>query len=182
MAANPRVLAVCAAAEHTMSKPLLASVSLVAGLGVVGDAHYGERVQHRSRVRRDPSQPNLRQVHLIHDELLDELRGAGFPVGPGMLGENITTRGVDLLGLRTGSRLRFDGGAVVEITGLRNPCVQLDGLFAGLMQAVLDRAPDGTLIRKAGVMGVVRTGGNLLPGAWITVEPAAEPASALEPV
>lgn len=182
MAAHPRVLAVCAAAGHTMSKPALASISLIAGLGVAGDAHLGELVQHRSRVRRDPNQPNLRQVHLIHDELLDELRGAGFPVGPGMLGENITTRGLDLLGLPTGSLLHFDGGAVVEITGLRNPCVQLDGLFPGLMQAVLDRAPDGTLIRKAGVMGVVRAGASLLPGASITVEPPAGPAAALAPV
>ncbi|HJQ00997.1 MAG TPA: MOSC domain-containing protein [Jatrophihabitans sp.] len=179
---DPRVVAVCAAAEHTMSKPALASISLLAGLGVAGDAHLGELVQHRSRVRRDPNQPNLRQVHLIHDELLDELRDAGFPVGPGLLGENITTRDIDLLGLATGSRLHFDGGAVVEITGLRNPCVQLDGLFTGLMQAVLDRAPDGRLIRKAGVMGVVRAGGSVRAGTSITVQAPTGPATALQPV
>jgi MOSC domain-containing protein YiiM len=176
------VVAVCAAAEHTMSKPVCPSISLIAGLGVAGDAHLGELVQHRSRVRRDPSQPNLRQVHLIHAELLDQLCAAGFPVTAGMLGENITTRGIDLLGLPTGSRLRFDGGAIVEITGLRNPCVQLDGLLPGLMQAVLDRAPDGTLIRRAGVMGVVRAGGNLAAGASIVLERPVGAAAALQPV
>ncbi|HET6209269.1 MAG TPA: MOSC domain-containing protein, partial [Jatrophihabitans sp.] len=128
------------------------------------------------------SQPNLRQVHLIHAELLDELVAAGFPVSPGMLGENITTRGLDLLGLRAGSRLALADGALLEVTGLRNPCVQLDGLLPGLLPAVLDRAPDGSLIRKAGVMAVVLAGGRVSAGSAITVRPPTGPAPALQPV
>lgn len=173
------MVAVCAAAEHTMSKPVLEQIELVAGLGVAGDAHFGELVQHRSRVRRNPNQPNLRQVHLIHAELLDELVAAGFPVSPGLLGENLTTRGVDLLGLATGSRLELTGGPVLEVTGLRNPCSQLDDLLPGLLPAVLGRAADGSLIRKAGVMAVVRTGGPVNAGDAITVR---EPPGTREPL
>jgi hypothetical protein len=153
------VTAVSSSAEHTFCKPNRPSISLLAGLGVVGDAHSGETVKHRSRVARDPSQPNLRQVHLIHAELHDELREIGFVVSAGTMGENITTRGVDLLALPTGSRLWLGGDAVVKVTGLRNPCVQLDNFQRGLMAAVLDRGEDGNLIRKAGVMGVVLAGG-----------------------
>ena len=121
------VTAVSRSGTHTMSKPNAGSLLLVAGLGVEGDAHKGKTVKHRSRVRRDPSQPNLRQVHLIHAELHDELRAAGFDLSPGQMGENVTTRGLDLLALPTGSRLHLGDGAVIEVTGLRNPCVQLDG-------------------------------------------------------
>ena len=155
---------------HTMTKPSQPSIRLLAGLGVEGDAHMGETVKHRSRVARDPTQPNLRQVHLIHSELHDELRVAGFEVAPGQMGENITTRGLDLLGLPTGARLHIGSEAVVEITGLRSPCVQLDGLQSGLMKACLDQAEDGSLIRKAGVMGIVLTGGEVRAGDSITVE------------
>ncbi len=153
------VTAVSRSGTHTMSKPNADSLLLVAGLGVDGDAHNGKTVKHRSRVRRDPSQPNLRQVHLIHAELHDELRAAGFDVSPGQMGENVTTRGLDLLALPTGTRLQLGDGAVIEVTGLRNPCVQLDGLADGLMAATLDRDEQGNLVRKAGVMGVVLTGG-----------------------
>src|SRR4051794_22285229 len=126
-----KVEAVSISSGHTFTKPNQASIRLVEGLGVEGDAHAGVTVKHRSRVARDPSQPNLRQVHLIHAELHDELRGRGFEeVGPGKMGENVTTRGVDLLGLPTGTRLRLGEQAVVEITGLRNPCAQLNGLEA----------------------------------------------------
>jgi len=177
-----QVVAVCAAPGHTMSKPVLDRVELVAGHGVAGDAHYGELVQHRIRVRQDPTQPNLRQVHLIHAELLDELVAAGFPVSPGLLGENITTRGLDLLGLPTGARLEFPGGPVLELTGLRNPCRQLNDLMPGLMPAVLDQAPDGSLIRKAGVMAVVLVGGLVSTGDAITVRRPAGAAPALKPV
>src|SRR5215217_1099802 len=127
----PTVIAVSRSASHTMSKPSVDAIRLVAGLGVEGDAHAGERVRHRSRVRRDPTQPNLRQVHLIHAELHDELRAAGFEVTPGLMGENVTTRGVDLLGLPTGARLHLGAEVVVEVTGLRNPCLQLNGLQSG---------------------------------------------------
>jgi len=140
------------------------SIRLIAGLGVEGDAHAGATVQHRSRVARDPSLPNLRQVHLIHAELHDELRANGFDLSPGQMGENITTRGIGLLSLPVGTRLRIGGEAVVEITGLRNPCHQLEGIQAGLMQAVLDRDGDGNPIRKAGVMAVVITGGQVGAG------------------
>src|SRR5215813_1249779 len=133
------VVAVSRSAKHTMSKPNEDSIRLLAGLGVEGDAHLGETVKHRSRVARDPAQPNLRQVHLIHAELHDELRRAGFTISPGQMGENVTTAGVDLLGLPAGTRLRLGAGALVEVTGLRNPCAQLDRIQPGLMAATLAR-------------------------------------------
>lgn len=176
------VTAVSASATHTMSKPNGGSVKLLAGLGVEGDAHLGVTVKHRSRVARDPSQPNLRQVHLIHSELHDELGAAGFVVGPGVMGENVTTRGINLLGLPTGTRLRLGETAVVEVTGLRNPCAQLNGIQPGLMAATLDRAEDGKLIPKAGVMGIVIAEGYVRPGDSILVTLPAEPYRALEPV
>jgi MOSC domain-containing protein YiiM len=176
------VEAVSVSPGHTMAKPNQASIRLVEGLGVEGDAHAGVTVKHRSRVARDPSQPNLRQVHLIHAELHDELRGRGFEVAAGQMGENVTTRGVDLLGLPTGTRLRLGAGAVVELTGLRNPCAQLNGVQDGLMAATLDKDADGNLVRKAGVMGIVLAGGEVRPGDEIGVELPAEPHRRLEPV
>ena len=176
------VTAVGRSATHTMSKPNEESVTLLAGLGVEGDAHAGETVKHRSRVARDPSQPNLRQVHLIHAELHDELRAAGFAVAPGEMGETITTRGVDLLGLPAGARLRLGEDATVEITGLRNPCGQLNGIQPGLMGATLDRDEAGNLLRKAGVMAIVVAGGEVRPGDAIRVELPPGPRRGLEPV
>ena len=139
-------------------------------------------MKHRSRVARDPSRPNLRQVHLIHAELHEELRSAGFNVSAGEMGENIATRGIDLLGLPTGARLRLGEEAVVEITGLRNPCAQLEGIQAGLMAAVLGRDERGALVRKAGVMGVVVAGGVVRPGDVVTVELPPAPHGHLGPV
>ena len=165
-----------------MSKPPVDAIVLLAGLGVDGDTHQGVTVQHRSRVERDPTQPNLRQVHLIHAELHDELAAAGLPVNAGQMGENITTRGVDLLGLPTGARLHLGSAAVVEVTGLRNPCLQLEGIHSGLMKAVLDHDADGNLVRKAGIMGVVVTGGEIRPGDAIQVELPPLPHSPLAPV
>ncbi|MGH3263357.1 MAG: MOSC domain-containing protein [Trebonia sp.] len=167
---------------HTFSKPGQESIQLLAGLGVKGDAHAGVTVKHRSRVARDPSQPNLRQVHLIHAELHDDLRAAGFAVAAGDMGENVTTRGLDLLGLPAGTRLRLGGSAVVEVTGLRNPCRQLDDFEPGLMRAVLGRARDGRVIRKAGVMGIVLAAGTVRPGDPIRVELPALPHQPLLPV
>jgi MOSC domain-containing protein YiiM len=158
------------------------SITLLEGLGVEGDAHLGETVQHLSRIRRDPTQPNLRQVHLVHAELHDELRDRGFELEPGQMGENVTTRGVDLLALPVGTRLRLGDTALIEITGLRNPCKQLNGIQDGLMAATLDRGADGELIRKAGVMAIVITGGQVRPGDPIATELPAEPHRALEPV
>jgi MOSC domain-containing protein YiiM len=164
------VEAVSQSPGHTMGKRNREAIRLVAGLGVEGDAHAGETVKHRSRVARDPSQPNLRQVHLIHAELFDELDAAGFAVAPGRMGENVTTRGVDLLALPVGARLRLGAEAAVEVTGLRNPCAQLEGIQPGLMAATLDRDADGNLIRKAGIMAVVLAGGEVRPGDPIAVE------------
>lgn len=164
------VTAVSRNAEHTFSKPNCDRIRLVASLGVEGDAHMGVTVKHRSRVAQDPTQPNLRQVHLIHAELHEELRVAGFTVSCGDLGENITTRGIDLLALPVGTRLHLGETAVVEVTGLRNPCVQLDRFQQGLMAAVLNRDRNGALIRKAGIMGIVSEGGEVRPGDTIRVE------------
>jgi MOSC domain-containing protein YiiM len=164
------VIAVARISAHQFSKEPQPLIQMVAGLGVEGDAHQGSTVKHRSRVARDPAQPNLRQVHLIHDELLDELRAAGFAVEPGELGENVTTRGVDLLGLPVDTRLRLGPEVVIQLTGLRNPCVQLDRFQPGLLGAVLDRAADGRLIRKSGVMSIVLTGGVVRPGDAIAIE------------
>src|SRR3954470_12829379 len=164
------VVAVAASPTHTMSKPIAESIRLLAGLGVEGDAHQGVTVKHRSRVAKDPTQPNLRQVHLIHEELHDELRGKGFPVEPGRMGENVLTRGLDLLALPRGTRLLLGDEAVVEVSVLRNPCVQLNGLQDGLLDAVLDRDADGALVRKAGIMGVVLAGGEVRPGDPVRVE------------
>lgn len=176
------VTAVSRSATHTFSKQTQDGISLLPGLGVDGDAHMGETVKHRSRVARDPTQPNLRQVHLIHAELHEELRYAGFEVGPGDMGENLTTRGIDLLGLPTGTRLHVGESAVVEITGLRNPCVQLDKFQPGLMSAVLGRDEHGRLIRKSGVMGVVTAGGQIRPGDPIHAELPPQPHRPLDKV
>lgn len=175
------VLAVCASPSDTMSKPVQDRIVLAMGVGVEGDAHAGATVKHRSRVRHDPSQPNLRQVHLIHAELFDELREKGFMITPGMMGENITTRGIDLLALPRRTRLSI-GSAVLEITGLRNPCTQLDSLQAGLMSAVLDRESNGVLVRKAGIMAVVLEGGEVRSGDSIRIELPSKPYVALERV
>ncbi len=176
------VVAVSLSATHTFSKVNQSTIRLLAGLGVEGDAHMGETVKHRSRVAADPTQPNLRQIHLIHAELYDELRAAGFSVLPGQMGENITTRDIDLLGLPSGTRLHIGSSAVVEVTGLRNPCRQLDQLGSGLMSAVLDRDEQGNVIRKAGVMGIVLTSGIVQVDDAIRLELPPPPHRPLEPV
>jgi MOSC domain-containing protein YiiM len=176
------VVSVSTSPTHSFSKPVVPSIELVAKLGVRGDAHAGATVKHRSRVARDPVQPNLRQVHLVHRELFDELAGKGFTVGPGDIGENVVTAGVDLLALPVGTRLHLGATAVVEITGLRNPCSQLDDLQSGLMSALLDRAADGALVRKAGVMSVVLENGTLRAGDTVRVELPPPPHRALERV
>ncbi|MFE5334938.1 MOSC domain-containing protein [Isoptericola sp. NPDC056573] len=169
-----RVDAVHASRDHGFSKPTVDRVVLVEGVGVEGDAHAGVTVQHRSRVAADPSQPNLRQVHLIHGELFDRLAAAGHAVAPGDLGENVTTRGIDLLALPVGTRLTI-GAAVVTVTGLRNPCRQIDDFQPGLLKQVLHRGADGGVERLAGVMGIVSRGGTVRPGDAIGVELPAPP-------
>ena len=182
MTTNSTVIAVSRSATHSFSKPNCAEIRLVTGLGIEGDAHQGATVKHRSRVARDPDAANLRQVHLIDAEILDELTEKGFTVTPGAAGENVTTRGVHLLTLPTGTRLHLGNDAVIEVTGLRNPCSQLDDYQAGLMAALLDRDAAGHVIRKAGVMAVVLSGGTVRAGDAIRVELPAAPHQPLQPV
>ena len=180
--ASGTVIAVSLSSGHTFSKRNVDVIVLLEGLGVDGDAHAGETVRHRSRVRADPSQPNLRQVHLVHRELFDELRTQGFDVGPGDIGENVTTEGIALLDLPRGTRLRLGENAVVELTGLRNPCTQLDGFQSGLMSAVLDRDAEGGLVRKSGIMGIVVSGGAVRPGDAVRIDLPQHPHEPLRPV
>ncbi len=168
------VLAVSRSPTHTMSKEVVESIQILEGLGVEADAHQGITVKHRSRVARDPSQPNLRQVHLIHAELFEEVAQKGFSLTAGQMGENITTQGIDLLELPKGTILKI-GTVQLEVTGLRNPCSQIDGLEAGLLKAVLETDPDGNLIRKAGIMTVVLAGGEVRAGSSIEVILPPEP-------
>jgi MOSC domain-containing protein YiiM len=176
------VTAVSCDGVHSFTKPNRDSITLLAGLGVEGDAHAGVTVKHRSRVAQDPTRPNLRQVHLIHEELFAEVAEEGFRVSPGELGENVTTRGIDLMGLPTGTLLRLGDEAVVEVTGLRNPCHQIDDFQHGLLKQVVSRDADGGLIRRAGIMGVVRRGGTVRPGDTLTAELPAGPHRPLDRV
>jgi len=176
------VVAVSRSPTHTLTKPTADAVRLLAGLGIEGDAHQGVTVKHRSRVAHNPETPNLRQVHLMHAELFEELLGAGFAVNPGQMGENVTTRGIDLLGLPRGSLLHLGGEAVVEVTGLRNPCRQLDRIQPGLMAATLARDAEGNLVRKAGIMGIVIVGGKVQAGDPIELQLPNTPHEPLLPV
>ena len=179
----PEIVAVHQSPRHSFSKESVATLTLISGLGVQGDAHCGVTVKHRSRVAKDPFAPNLRQVHLLHAELFDELLARhGFEVRPGALGENITTRGIDLLGLPADTELRFGADAVIRLTGLRNPCLQIDKFKRGLMAAVLDKTADGQLIRKSGVMGIVLIGGLVQPGQAVSIQLPAGPHRPLQPV
>jgi len=177
-----QVIAVAKDRSHRFSKHVEPQINVLAGLGVEGDAHHGIRVKHRSRVAADPLQPNLRQVHLIHVELLDELKSKGFDVQPSDLGENITTRGVDLLSLPRHTRLAIGETVLLEVTGLRNPCVQIERFRPGLLAAVLDRGPKGELVRKAGIMAISLTGGIIRPGDAVEVILPPPPHLPLAPV
>ena len=179
---NATVTGVSRNGEHAFGKEPQDNIRLVAGSGVQGDAHAGRTVRHRSRVAVDPTQPNLRQVHLLHTELFDELHTAGFRVTAGQLGENVTIRGLDLLNLPRGTRLHVGENAVLEVTGLRNPCAQLDTFQPGLLAAVLGRAEDGSLIRKAGIMSIVLESGEVRPGDSVRVVLPPEPHTKLERV
>lgn len=175
-------MAVSSSGVYSFTKSNRAGITLLAGLGVEGDVHAGVTVKHRSRVAQDPTQPNLRQVHLIHQELFEELREAGFEVAPGDLGENVTTGDIDLLALPVGTLLHLGDEAVVEVTGLRNPCLQIDRFQDGLLKRVVGRNDDGSIVRKAGIMGVVRAGGVVRPGDPVKAELPAEPHRPLERV
>ncbi len=179
---SAKVTAVHISKTHTFSKFSKDEITLLKGLGVEGDAHMGVTVKHRSRVKADPAQPNLRQVHLVHYELFDEVAKKGFSVNPGDVGENITTAGIDLLALPRDTVLKIGVTAAVQITGLRNPCKQLDNFQDGLMAATLDTDTEGNLIRKAGIMGIVLEGGRVKVGDEIRVELPPEPHHRLERV
>lgn len=163
------VVAVAACKGHGLGKTVSLFITLITGQGVAGDAHCGETVKHRSRVAKDPLAPNLRQVHVLHAELLDALSDRGFSVHPGELGENILTRGLDVLALPEGTELAFASGARIRLTGLRNPCAQINGHTPGLMDALIERTAEGGLIRKGGVMGIVLSGGDVRAGDAIRV-------------
>jgi MOSC domain-containing protein YiiM len=178
---SAEVVAVSAKPTHGVDKPNRAAIRLLVGEGVEGDAHCGATVKHRSRWRRDPAQPNLRQVHLLQVELFAELAAQGFEITPGLMGENVTTRGIDLLALPAGAIVRLGAEAAVRITGLRNPCYQLDELQPGLMAACLEKRGD-ELVRKAGVMGVVLSGGEVRAGDMVVVRLPSGPAEPLKPV
>jgi MOSC domain-containing protein YiiM len=168
--------------EHSFSKDVKPEIALIAGLGVEGDAHAGVTVRHRYRVRKDPTAPNLCQVHLIHEELFAELAEQGIDVTAGTMGENVTTRGIDLLALPRGTRLALGDSAVVEVTGLREPCEQMNGLRPGLMKACLSRSQTGELVRKAGIMAIVISSGTIRPGDCIVVHLPDGPTLPLYPV
>jgi MOSC domain-containing protein YiiM len=158
-------------------------VMLVAGRGVEGDYHAGEFVRHRSRAAKTPDLPNRRQVHIIHSELFDEMAALGITVAPGRMGENITTRGLALLDLAPGARLHLGESAVVEVTGIRNPCNQLDAVDERLLAQVAIKSDDGSIIRKAGIMGIVVASGRVRPGDPIRVEmPVGATPGTLEPI
>lgn len=182
MSTSPNVLAVHASQSHSFCKTTRPGIELIAGHGVRGDAHYGTKVQHLSRVKVDPTQPNLRQVHLIHSELFDEVEREGFLVGAGQLGENITTEGLDLLGLPRGTVLHLGPEAVIEVTGLRNPCVQIENFQTGLLKELVGRDDLGNVVRRAGVMAIVLSGGEVHPGDTIDVVLPAQPHLPLEVV
>ena len=179
---NGKVVAVHRSPIHKFSKDRVESINLIQGEGVEGDAHCGKLMKHRSRTKQVPIPPNLRQVHLIHSELFDELEEKGFKVLPGQIGENITTQGIDLLGLPKGTKMRIGKDAVIKITGLRNPCNQLNEFQEGLLSAVLDKDEEGKLIRKSGIMGVVLVAGQIKDGDNIYVDLPDEPYIALERV
>ncbi|MEZ5679908.1 MAG: MOSC domain-containing protein [Erythrobacter sp.] len=170
---NGTVFAVHSFSEHAFAKTSRDEIEIIAGIGVAGDAHAGAKVQHLSRVRADPNQPNLRQVHLIHGELFDEIAASGFDVRPGQLGENITTSGVDLLALGRDDRIHI-GNVVLRVTGLRNPCAQIEAFRQGLLQQLVYRDGD-EIVRKAGIMTIAESGGKIRPGDSIEVEPAPGP-------
>ena len=178
---RPRVVAVCKSPGHTISKPRTDSVRLIEGLGIEGDAHAGTTVKHRYQAAREPDAPNLRQVHLIHAELFEELNARGFSIEAGQMGENLTTEGLDILSLPRGTRLNLGPDAVIELTGLRSPCSLLERIQKGLKEATLERSPTG-LVRKAGVMAIVLASGNVSAGDAIVITLPPYPHEPLKPV
>ena len=169
------VVAVSKDEYHRFSKVPCTQITLIKGVGVRGDTHSGVTVQHLFAVEQDPRQPNLRQVHLLQQEFLDQARDQGYELTPGDLGENILTDDLDLVGLWQDTLLHIGSQAVVRVSGLRNPCAQIDSFRPGLLQVAVRRDLKGDVVRKAGIMGVVTTGGVVHPGDEIEVEWPAQP-------
>ena len=144
---------------HTFSKSERYSVTLLQGLGIEGDAHCGSTVQHLSDRKKNSTRSNLRQLHLIQSELIEELNATGFDVRPGDLGENITTGQIDLPALPQGTLLRIGDTAVVEITGLRTPCFKIERFRKGLRSAVTEHRHGGPATLKGALMAIVVAGG-----------------------
>lgn len=178
---HPKVVAVACDSKHNIIKPVQAHITLIAGWGVEGDAHAGETIQHRYDKRRNPTAPNLRQIHLMHAELFDHMADQGMTVRPGQMGENITTRDIDILSLPQGTRLKL-GNAVIELTGLRNPCKYLNTIAPGLMKACLAKHKDGTPFPQSGVMGMIIAGGIVKAGDAIEIVLPEKPHHRLLPV
>jgi len=154
---------------YRFSKIARQSVRLVEGHGIEGDAHAGRFVKHRYQAKKEPLTPNRRQVHLIQSELFEEMRGFGFIIEPGDLGENVTTVGIDLLALPLGAQLHLGESAVVELTGLRMPCGLIDKFQTGLKRSMIVRTPRGVTFR-AGVLGIVTSSGDVRPGDLVRAE------------
>ena len=178
---NPTVIAVASDSAHNVIKPVRESIKLIAGFGIEGDAHAGEKIQHRYDKKRNPDAPNLRQVHLMHAELFDQMAELGMSVKPGQMGENITTRNIDILSVARGTHLKI-GDAIIEITGLRNPCKHLNKVAVGLMAACISRYEDGAIFPQSGVMGIVIAGGEIMAGDDIQIITPEMPHHRLEPV
>lgn len=178
---HPKVITVASDTNHNIGKPVRERIKLIAGWGVEGDAHAGKTIQHRYDKKRNPNAPNLRQVHLMHSELFDQMQASGMTVGPGQMGENITTRGIDILNLPRGTQLKI-GEAVIEVTGLRNPCKYLNKIAPGLIKACLAKHEDGTNFPQSGVMGIILAGGDVKAGDAIQIIRPPKPYERLKPV
>jgi len=177
-----KVHSLSSSAQHSFSKHTTHQVEVIKGIGIKGDAHAGVKVKHRSRVAKDPNQPNLRQIHLIHLELLKELVAKGYTVNPGDLGENITTEGISILNLPKDTILKIGENVAIQITGLRNPCHQIDKFQKGLLKEVVGKNDAGDIIRMAGIMAIVLEGGMIKVNDEILVELPALPHQKLERV
>lgn len=172
---NATVISVSRSSGHSFRKACEESINLIEGFGVEGDVHAGKKIKHTFLAKEDPDRKNIRQIHLIAAELFTELKGKGFNVDPGQLGENITTEGIDLLSLPTGTLLHIGNGAVIELTALRQPCIQIDEFQQGLLKEVVYKDSGGNIIRKVGVMGVILVSGAVSPNDEIIVETPDKP-------
>ena len=113
-------------------------------------------------------------------EILSELNDKGFSVIPGELGENITTQGIDLLSLPQGCQLHIGKTTIIELTALRNPCVQIENFQTGMLKEVISKDKQGKIMRKLGMMGVVLSGGHVQPNDEITIQLPEQPHKSLE--